>query len=113
MEKKCGDNQVCVNSGGSTGSIGNCSCQIGFFWNANLKQCLTTVAPTESPTSSSKPSISLIAGLTVAGTIVLVGVFIFIVYKYRRHNERYGQHTLLVDNENDTEMDPDSAMITG
>lgn len=54
----------------------------------------------------------IIVAATVSAVVVVAGILIMVIYKYRRYRERYGQHSLLVDRENDTELDdPDPPML--
>lgn len=104
MDKGCkGEKQMCTASG-------YCACLPGLFWHADDKLCSDNI-PTE-PSKPSKPDVWIIVAATVSAVVVFAGIGIMVVHKYRRYRERYGQHSLLVDQENDTELeDPDPPML--
>lgn len=101
MDKGCEDEkQMCTSSG-------RCACLPGLLWHADKQQCSDDI-----PTKPYKPDVWIIVAATVSAVVVVAGITIMIVYKYRRNRERYGQHSLLVDRENDTELDdPDPPML--
>jgi hypothetical protein len=101
MDKNCKDEkQMCTASG-------RCSCLRGLFWHADSQQCSDDIPP-----KSSKTDVWIIVAATVSAVVVVAGIVIISVHKYRRNRERYGQHSLLVDRENDTELDdPDPPML--
>lgn len=60
------------------------------------------------------PATWIIVVAAVCTVIAIAGFVIFLVYKYRRNPDRYGRHTLLINNDNDAEFDdPDPPMLTG
>jgi hypothetical protein len=101
--ESCNNNEVCDNA--------KCWCRPNY--KLNSKKTCVPMGDKEDKEDSTGSSVWLIVGSVIAGAVVIGALLIMIVYKYRRYQQRYGQHELLVADASDaSEFDnPDPPML--